>query len=68
MKISKFGPRRVKLNLSTKAQTAMSLSFGGDLEPFSLSPSSADVISVSLRTCTHSEVLEKRRTPIVSRT
>lgn len=46
----------------------MSSSFGGDLEPFALTPSSADVISASLRTSTHSEVLEKRRTPIVSRT
>ena len=54
--------------MSTKAQTAMSLSFGGDLEPFALTPSSADVISASLRTSTQSEVLEKRRTPIVSRT
>ena len=52
--------------MSTKAQTAMSLSFGGDLEPFALTPSSADVISASLRTSTQSEVLEKRRTPIVS--
>lgn len=46
----------------------MSLSFGGELEPFALTPSSTDVIIASLRTSTHSEVLEKRRTPIVSRT
>ena len=46
----------------------MSLSFGGDLAQFALNPSSADAIIVSLRTSTDLEVLEKRRTPIVSRT
>ena len=50
--------------MSTKAQTAMSSSFGGDLEQFTLTPSSADVISAPLRTSTHSEVLGKRTTPI----
>lgn len=50
--------------MSTKAQTAMSSSFGGDLEQFALTPSSADVISAPLRTSTHSEVLGKRTTPI----
>ncbi|CAH3022384.1 unnamed protein product [Porites evermanni] len=33
----------------------MSLSFGGELEPFALTPSSTDVIIASLRTSTHSE-------------
>lgn len=42
----------------------MSSSFGGDLEQFALTPSSADVISAPLRTSTHSEVLGKRTTPI----
>ena len=44
----------------------MSSSFGGDLEQFALTPSSADVISAPLRTSTHSEVLGKRTTPIAS--
>ncbi|CAH3147180.1 unnamed protein product, partial [Porites lobata] len=34
----------------------LSLSFGGDLEPFALTPSSADVINASLRTSTQSEL------------